>query len=105
MSDEKEIEFTRIAVLNDGDNTTWAEDALIIDVPLSEYDSIVESDGKACRDYSGTSAKGALYCVESISEIITNSRKTSSADCILSPSDHLLIEELLEEFGFIPKQS
>ena len=60
----------RLAVLIDGDNTTWSANAEIIDVPALEYDDFAASSKGARAYLPGKDAKKAVACIEAIVEIL-----------------------------------
>jgi len=57
--------MTKICVLDDGDCTTWASDAIVIAVPTQDFEADEFDDGKACRAYlsQGVSAQKAVQSI------------------------------------------
>lgn len=47
---QKKVKMRKIVVLDDGDGTTWATNALIVEVPESLLDEL-QNDSKAVRDF------------------------------------------------------
>jgi hypothetical protein len=62
----------RVAVLDDGDHTTWCGDALIVELPADIYNMVVtDGDSKLLRNYTdkGLSGKEAVVTLQVIREI------------------------------------
>jgi len=80
MESEKTV---RVAVLDDGDHTTWCGDALIIEVPANVYhEDILAGDSKLLRNYTegGVSALESVETVEKIRQLVAARIRDGSAD-------------------------
>ncbi len=93
---------TRIAVLLDGDNTTWSENAAIIEVPRAEMDALIFEDGKSCRRYlPGKNAKDAVECIERIVEILYPNGDLEAHWAVDTIED---IARAIKDSGFEPEE-
>lgn len=89
-----------LAVLDDGDFTTWSSDALIIEVPKEDYDADVFDNGKECAKYfdKGVSGAAAVDCVQRIMGIVHPHG--------LAPApEHSRIADILNACGFWPERN
>ncbi len=96
-------ETVTLAVLDDGDGTTWSMDAIIIEVPKEDFDADVFDNGKECSKYfdKGVSAKAAASCIDDILETLYPGGKDDGrgwdADTIV------FLARKLRHHGFGPK--
>lgn len=80
MESEKTVS---IAVLDDGDHTTWCSDALVVEIPANVYhEDLAAGDSKLLRNYveDGVSALESVWTVEKIRQLVAARIRDGSAD-------------------------
>jgi hypothetical protein len=100
---------TRVVVLLDGDNTTWAPDAAVIDVPDNVYqEDILAGDSKLLRKYieGAPTAKEAVFALGLIAEVLYPGGIDDSDDpkAVWDEEGMDKIDGFLRDYGFGPKE-
>jgi len=88
---------TTVAVLADGDNTTWARDAFMIELTATENNMVTGGDNKLARRLAVNGRP--TYSAQSMFECIKQIKKTLG----YKNASLTMVRDHLAEFGFLDK--